>query len=445
MVLPAELPIPPFTHPVRGEVVPPGSKSLTNRALLLAALCPQPVTLTEALFSEDSLIMVESLRRLGFAVEENSGRRTLRVSGEDRARRADAVELHVGLAGTAARFLTAFCAAQPHGTFRLDGTPRMRERPMRGVIEALRSLGADIRCLGGEGHLPIEIRARGLRGGRVTIDASESSQFLSALLMVAPLAREPLEIETVGDLRLPFVELTARLMEQFGQPPVERPARGRFRVAAPRGYDLRATTFAIEPDASAASYLLALPLVVGGELVVSGVLPAGRSLQGDIRFADVLRDCSAIVGAHAPGMAVSWERGAMRRGVTQDFAAFSDTFLTLAAIAPLLHGPTRITGIAHTRHQETDRVAGAARELRKLGQHVVESEDALEIHPRPLTPDVTIETYGDHRFAMSFGVLGCHDLRGDGRPWLTIRNPACCAKTFPAFFDLLGRLRAASH
>lgn len=445
MHFPSELPIRPFTHAVRGEVIPPGSKSLTNRALLLAALSPQPVTLTEALFSEDSLIMVEALRRLGFTIEENSGSRTLRVSGQADGFRAERVELHVGLAGTAARFLTAFCAAAPRGVYRLDGTARMRERPMRGVIDALRALGADIRCPAVEGHLPIEIRARGLRGGHVAVDASESSQFLSALLMVAPLAAGPLELTTVGDVRLPFVELTTKLMEQFGQPPAARPAPGRFVVPAPANYSLPGPTFAIEPDASAASYLLALPVVTGGELVVSGLLPAGRSLQGDIRFADVLRDCGAILGSHAHGVLVRWERGTMRRGVSRDFSGFSDTFLTLAAIAPLLHGPTRITGIAHTRKQETDRVAGAAAELRKLGQHVVETEDALEIHPRPLTPGVTVETHGDHRFAMSFGVLGCHDLHGNGTPWLTLRNPGCCAKTFPAFFDLLARLRAASH
>lgn len=444
MNLPDPLPIRPFTRPVRGEVMPPGSKSLTNRALLLAALCPRPVTLAEALFSEDSLVMVEALRRLGFTVEENSVSRKLHVSGQENGFRVPRAELHVGLAGTAARFLTALCAAAPQGLYVIDGTPRMRERPMRGVIDALRALGADIRCLGAEGHLPIEIRARGLRGGRVAIDATESSQFLSALLMVAPLAAAPLEIATVGEVRLPFVELTARLMEQFGQPAVARPAPGVFGVA-PRPYGLPAENFAIEPDASAASYLFALPFVTGGELALHGVLPAERSLQGDIRFADVLRQCGATIGARGDGAVSSWDRTHLRHGVTRDFSQFSDTFLTLAAIAPLLRGATRITGIAHTRKQETDRVAGAAAELRKLGQHVVETEDALEIHPRPLTPEVEIETYGDHRFAMSFALLGCHDLRGDGRPWLSIRNPGCCAKTFPAFFDLLARLHAASH
>ncbi|MEX2045288.1 MAG: hypothetical protein WD941_08045, partial [Opitutus sp.] len=165
--------------------------------------------------------------------------------------------------------------------------------------------------------------------------------------------------------------------------------------------------------------------------------------QGDIRFADVLARAGLTVTAN-PGATVAAFSGGRGTGIGQDFSDFSDTFLTLAAIAPLLDGPTRITGIAHTRKQETDRVSGMARELTRLGQHVVETEDSLEIHPRPLEGGVTIETYGDHRFAMSFGILGCHDLHGDGRPWLTIRNPACCAKTFPRFFELLESVRRQS-
>lgn len=443
--LPAALPVQPFTRPVRGEVMPPGSKSITNRALLLAALCREPVTLTGALFSDDSRVMAEALRQLGFTVEANSGARTLRVSGREQGWPDRRAELFVGLAGTAARFLTALCAAAPHGIYRLDGTPRMRERPMQGVIDVLRALGADIRCTGAEGHLPLEIHARGLRGGTVQIDARESSQFLSALLMAAPLAAAPIEVQAVGGVRQPFVQLTARLMQQFGQPAIEQTGTDHFRIAAPREYSLPAGTYAIEPDASAASYLFALPLVAGGQLDVTGVVGPDHSLQGDIQFTHVLRAAGMTIGNSARGIAAGWDRGSTRRGVAQDFSGFSDTFLTLAAISPLLAGPTRITGIGHTRAQETDRLAGAATELRKLGQHVIETADTLEIHPRPLTPDVTIETYGDHRFAMSFALLGCHDLRGDGRPWLTIKDPACCAKTFPEFFDLLARLHAGSH
>jgi 3-phosphoshikimate 1-carboxyvinyltransferase len=216
----------------------------------------------------------------------------------------------------------------------------------------------------------------------------------------------------------PFVEMTNRMVAQFGAHPTE---------------------YAIEGDATAASYFAELAVITDGSLDVHGLNLAPDALQGDIEFYRLLtaRGLIKSAGHNVAG-------GLSRQGVIADFNDFSDTFLSLAALAPLLHGPTMIRGIAHTRKQETDRVAGMASELAKLGQHVVETEDALEIHPRPLTPGVEIETYHDHRFAMSFGILGCHDLLGNGRPWLTIKDPACCAKTFPAFFDLLEKLRRES-
>jgi 3-phosphoshikimate 1-carboxyvinyltransferase len=443
MALPPQLPITPFTRPVSGPVTIPGSKSLTNRALLLAALCDAPVALTGALFSDDTRLMAEALRRIGLTVAADEAAGTIGVSGQGNAfRGSESVELFVGLAGTAARFLTALCAAAPRGVYRIQGTERMNQRPMKGLIEALRSLGAEIRCTGVEGYFPIEIRARGLRGGPVAIDATESSQMLSALLMVAPLCAEPVEVTAVGGVRWPFVQMTARMMQAFqpGAPePVERLDENRFRVSrgASPAYPFRGS-FAIEPDATAASYFAALPVVVGGSALLSNL---HRGLQGDTAFLEVLGELGASVRPTVAGYEVAYATGGARRGVERDFSGFSDTFLTLAAISPLLSGPTRITGIAHTRKQETDRVAGMAAELRRLGQEVEETEDSLTITPRPLKSGQTIQTYHDHRFAMSFGILGSFDLRGDGRPWLTIDNPACCAKTFPRFFDVLSALR----
>jgi 3-phosphoshikimate 1-carboxyvinyltransferase len=444
MALPDVLPLQPFTRPVTGTVQLPGSKSLTNRALLLAALCPQPVQLTGALFSEDTQLMAEALRRMGFRIEADTGTETLRVSGNEHGFPDRTVELFVGLAGTAARFLTALCAAAPRGTYRLDGVPQMRKRPMKGLIDALRSLGAEIRCLGEEGFFPIEIVARGLRGGAVQIDARESSQLLSALLMAAPLAREEVEIEILGGVRWPFVRMTTRLMEHFGQPAAVRVSDTQIRV--PRGvpYSLSTGSYRVEPDATAASYFLALPLAVGGTLALPGLRAHGTGLQGDTQFADVLERAGLRVSRSGDGLSAEYRAGDPRRGQEQDFGGFSDTFLTLAALSPLLSGRTKISGIAHTRKQETDRVAGMARELTRLGQEVVETEDSLEITPRPLREGQTIETYHDHRFAMSFGILGSHDLRGDGRPWLRISDPACCAKTFPHFFELLESIRQRS-
>ncbi len=452
--LPAQLPIIPITRPVSGSITLPGSKSLTNRALLIAALCDAPVTLSGALFSEDTELMIAALRKLGLDIEANEAAATIcvsnqensllspnsafRMSGHSQTRRSHSpIEIDVGLAGTAARFLTALCAAAPRGIYRIDGVPQMRKRPMRGLLDALRSLGADIRCLGEAHHFPIEIHARGLRGGPVEIDATESSQMLSALLMVAPLCETPPDIRLSAPVREPFVQMTKNLMAQFG-------------IDAKHGLAARATRpyrspgiYAIEPDATAASYFLALPLVTGGGLMLNALRgPGGGSLQGDTRFATVLQKTGLRIQETTTGLEISASKNhGGAPALDENFNEFSDTFLTLATIAPLLPHPTRITGIAHTRKQETDRVSGMARELARLGQRVIETGDSLEIHPRPLLTGQTVETYHDHRFAMSLGILGCHDLHGDGRPWLTIDNPACCAKTFPHFFEQLETIR----
>jgi 3-phosphoshikimate 1-carboxyvinyltransferase len=443
MSLPDLLPIQPFTRPVRGSVVLPGSKSITNRALLLAALCDGPVTLTGALFSEDTEIMAEALRQLGFEVKENAAQKTIYVEGRRGEIPAEKATLHVGLAGTAARFLTALCAAAPSGVYRIDGVPQMRKRPMKGLFDALTSQGAKIAYLGEKGFFPIELHAHGLRGGEVEIDARESSQMLSALLMVAPLAASPLQIKLNGSVRWPFVEMTINQMAQFGFTAKLRHSENTIEV--PCSSYVRSASYSIEPDATAASYFAALPLVVKGTVAIPDLAAPKQRLQGDTQFLTVLERVGAKISAESSSIQVGFGTNAKRLNVTQDFREFSDTFLTLAAIAPLLDGPTKITGIAHTRKQETDRVAGMARELKKLGQHVIEAEDSLEIHPRPLIPGVEIDTFGDHRFAMSFAVLGCYDLLGNGQPWLSIKNPACCAKTFPNFFDVLNELRTNSH
>ncbi len=455
--LPDVLPIKPFTRPVRGEVTLPGSKSLTNRALLLAALCDRPVTLTGALFSEDTHLMGEALRKLGFTITADEAAHTIEVSGQENGFKSDApVNIFVGLAGTAARFLTALCAAARRGVYRIDGIPQMRKRPMKGLIDALRSLGADIRCTRDEGFFPIEIHAKALRGGRVEIDASESSQMLSALLMVSPLTKDMLEISVSTHVRQPFVQMTKRQMAEFGLGS-SSPSLNSNIIYAPSGSYNYSGNYLIEPDATAASYFLALPLVTAGELYIPKLKGPGFGLQGDTQFINVLRQVGLIASPRKDppdrfgcetihGLNVAYDKPAHRIGVDQNFSEFSDTFLTLAAIAPLLTGPTRITGIAHSRKQETDRVAGMVRELRKLGQDVDEHADGdgLTITPRPLKADVEIDTYGDHRFAMSFGILGCHDLHGNGQPWLSIKNPACCAKTFPHFFELLESKRLES-
>ena len=430
------LPILPFRRPAAARARVPGSKSLTNRGLILAAMCAERVELRGALFGDDTAVLCDALRALGLQIDADPAASTIAVQGcGGRIPRASA-SLFTGLSGTSARFLTALCAAASRGTYRIDGTERMRERPMAGLFDALASQGTSFRWLGKPGFLPVEIEPCGLRGGSVIVDARESSQMLSGLLMAAPLARTPLEVGVHGGVRQPFVEMTIRQAAAFGVNFTSRDDR----YLAPAGSRYsRTAPYPIEPDATAASYFMALPIATGGRVAVDGLVGPDESLQGDVAFAGVLRDCGLEVNFGADGVAARRTDGL--RGTTADFSGFSDTFLTLAALAPLLEGPTRITGVAHTRKQETDRVAGAAAELRRLGQEVEETEDSIEIHPRPLKSGQTIRTYGDHRFAMSFGILGCHDLAGDGTPWLSIADPGCCAKTFPGFFDELAACR----
>ncbi len=406
---------------MRGSVTLPGSKSITNRALILAALGRGTTLLHGALFSRDSRIMIAALQQLGFKVEADEAALTIRVEGRGGEIPVREAKLHIGNAGTAARFLTAFVCLRPDGVYHFDGDEAMRRRPIGALLEALESQGAkaDSRSF------PFTLRTAGLPGGNVELDASESSQMLSALLMVAPHAGAPLNVSLKGGaVARPFVEMTERMLQEF-------PYWG--------------AEYEIECDATAASYFLTLPLVTGGKINIPSLHPPGEGLQGDSKFLTIIEKINGPYAACDTVITVSRSPDARLRNVTQDFRGFSDTFLTLAAISPLLDGPTKISGIAHTRKQETDRVAGMARELTKLGQHVIEQEDSLEIHPRPLKTGVEIETYHDHRFAMSFGILGCHDLHGNGQPWLTIKDPACCSKTFPHFFAELDRLRAESH
>lgn len=393
----------------------PGSKSITNRALILGALAQGSVTLRGALFSRDTRIMVAALRQLGFTVETDESALTIRIEGRGGEIPNREATIDVGNAGTAARFLTAFVCLRSDGTYHFDGDEAMRARPIGALLDALESQGAkaDSRSF------PFTLRTSGLPGGKIAIDASASSQLVSALLLVASKAQTPLHVELIGEtVSKPFVAITKRMVEQFS--------------TAQRDY-------AVEGDATAASYFAALPVVTRGHVTIDGLNLSPEALQGDREFCQLLAQNGLI---KLENTRVADASG--RTGFTSDFNAISDTFLTLAAIAPLLDGPTKITGIAHTRKQETDRVAGMARELTKLGQHVIETEDSLEIHPRPLKSGQVIETYHDHRFAMSFGILGCHDLHGDGRPWLSIKDPACCGKTFPHFFDVLENLRQAS-
>ncbi|MFP4156964.1 MAG: 3-phosphoshikimate 1-carboxyvinyltransferase [Opitutales bacterium] len=443
------LPITPLQRPLDADVALPGSKSITNRALVLAALASGTTTLKGALFSRDTRIMLEALETLGYAVTPDEAAQTITVGGRGQIPCGRA-ELQVGNAGTAARFLTAMLATRAGGAYRLDGDPAMRERPMSGLIDALTALGAaEFDFHGKPGHFPFTLRGRGYRRGEVPVDASASSQILSALLLAAGTSVEPVTLQCPG-VRPAYVQITLRMREAFGAPPLAPDAAGRYHIE-PVPYRSPGN-YPVEPDLSAASYFLALALIQGGDLRLPNL--NAEPMQGDALFAEVLAYHGLRIHPNEGNWQATRPDPAIQREHREiDFNAFSDTFLTYAAIAPLLGGSVRITGIGHTRRQETDRIAGMAAELSKLGQLVKEEDDALTIMPKPNELRaralaarsrgelLMIETYEDHRFAMSFGILGSYDLLEDGKPWLAIRDPACCGKTFPDFFKVLGELR----
>ncbi|MEO0796330.1 MAG: 3-phosphoshikimate 1-carboxyvinyltransferase [Verrucomicrobiota bacterium] len=446
-MLPELLTIEPFSKPVAGSVTLPGSKSITNRALILAALSKESLTLEAALFSDDTKIMAAALRAVGVTVSEDEPGKTLFIKGCGGEIPHAEAEIYVGNAGTAARFLTAMLCLRKGGTFKMDGSEAMRKRPMRGLLDALVKLGAtDVEYHGREGFFPFTLKTKGIPGGNLSVDASASSQILSALLMVAPLAQAPLTLTLAGEtVSHPFIGMTLAMMDQFGIQPKADSDTGPFYFEASPGYYFPRPAYVVEPDATAASYYAILPWVVGGSLALERCY--GIGLQGDIRFIDVLGKLGAFFNMDGNNLIAEFKER-KTGGITENFNPISDTFLTLAAITPLLDGPTTISGIAHTRHQETDRINAMATELRKLGQKVDETDDSMTVYPdrealiaKTQYSPVTIHTYEDHRVAMSFGIAGSFDLHGDGRPWIALHDPGCCAKTFPNFFDVLASLR----
>jgi 3-phosphoshikimate 1-carboxyvinyltransferase len=445
--LPDPYPVRPWTAPCRGVVTLPGSKSLTNRALVLAALQEGVTRLQGALFSRDSRLLFEGLRALGFAVRTDASGSAIEVEGRGGEIPRAQADLFVGNAGTVARFLTALVCLHPEGRFRMDGDEEMRRRPMRGLIECLATLGARFTFHGEQGCFPFEVGTSGLRGGTWRVDAAASSQMLSALMMVAPLASGPVRLHAPG-VRPAFVEMTARLMGQFGIRPDGDPASG-YRIADGQRYRRSGREFPVEPDATAASYFMILPFVAGGSLLIEGMRDG--LLQGDVAFADVLRQLGWSIREEAAGWRVEGPRQPVREAPAEfSFEAFSDTFLTLAAVVPLLPGPVTLSGIGHTRFQETNRIAAMAAGLTAAGARVVTGDDRITVQPlaQPgslLEHPVRIPTFKDHRVAMSFALLGCHDRRGDGLPWLAVEDPACCGKTFPGFFAELENLYRKCH
>lgn len=399
----------PFTR-ARGEVRLPGSKSLTNRALLLAALAPGETRLPNLLESDDTAVMKQALQQLGVEIQGD------RIHGVGGFRGSH--KLFLGNAGTAFRPLCAALAAG-HGEFVLEGEPRMHERPIGPLVEALTQLGARIDYLGQEGYPPLRIRADGLGGGHVELDPTLSSQYVTALLMAAPLARGPVTLKLTRELvSRPYVDMTVTLMRRFG-------------VRVHQEYSLEPQPYVspgllhVEGDASSASYFLAAGAIGRGPVKVLGV---GRdSLQGDARFAELLEAMGARVSWGPDWIEVSHD-GPLR-GIDRDLNELPDAAMTLATTALFAEGSTTIRNVANWRVKESDRLAAMACELRKLGATVEEGPDSLKIDPPQTWRAAEIGTYNDHRMAMCFALasLGPHPV--------TILDPGCTSKTYPRFFE----------
>lgn len=420
--------------PLDADVRLPGSKSLTNRRLFCAALADGESTLHEVALCDDTDRMLGGLRALGVDASLDAHARTITLVGCRGFLPHDEAEIDCAAAGTAMRFLTALCALG-RGRYRLDGTERMRQRPIGPLVNALRRLGARVRYEHIEGFPPLTVLGDGLRGGTLSFETPPSSQFVSALLMAAPYADNDVYLAIEGALASrPYVDLTLQVMRDMGVDALEGEAQ-RFVVPAFQRYC--AGDYAIEPDASAAAYFWAAAAVTGGRVCVLGL---GRdSAQGDTRFVEVLEQmgCSVDVGpSHAE------VRGPPRghlRGVRVDLNAMPDTVQTLAVVALFARGETHITNVANLRIKETDRLAALANELARLGARVDVHRDGLGIFPADAITPAVVETYDDHRMAMSFAVAGL------AAPGIAIRDPRVVRKSFPGFFDVLREVSGAAQ
>ena len=427
MPLPDPLPIRPLDGPVDAIVVLPGSKSETNRALVCAGLAAGSSTLEGALEADDTLAMVDGLQALGVAVRPTWREARIEVVGCAGRPPAELAIVDARLSGTTSRFLLPV-AALGAGTTRVDGGPGLRARPMGDALAALEALGGRVREVGAPGHLPVEVHDGPVAGGAVALPGDTSSQYLSGLLLAGPAMRTGLTVRVTTELvSRPYVELTTAVMAAFGVV-VEQPDAATW-VVEPATYQGR--SYRIEPDASAASYAFAAAAIAGGRVTVEGL--GRRSLQGDLAFVDLLERMGARV-----------ERGEDRttvigtgslHGIEADLSQLSDVAQTLAVVAAFADSPTRVTGIGFIRAKETDRVGNVVAELRRAGVDATEEPDGYRIVPAPVRV-ATIETYGDHRMAMAFALLG---LRAAG---IRVADPACVAKTFPGYWHFLEGLRA---
>nr|BBD06028.1 5-enolpyruvylshikimate-3-phosphate synthase [Lilium hybrid division VII] len=428
---------------ISGTVKLPGSKSLSNRILLLAALAEGTTTLDNLLYSDDVRYMLAALRTLGLSVEDDSATKRAVVVGSggqfpSGKGSKEEVQLFLGNAGTAMRPLTAaVTAAGGNASYVLDGVPRMRERPIGDLVSGLKQLGADVDCFLGTNCPPVRVNGSGgLPGGKVKLSGSISSQYLTALLMAAPLARGDVEIEIIDKLiSVPYVEMTLKLMERFGVTVEHSGSWDRFLIKGDQKYKSPGSAY-VEGDASSASYFLAGAAITGGTVTVEGC--GTSSLQGDVNFAQVLEKMGAKVTWTENSVTVTGPQQDLSkknrlRAVDVNMNKMPDVAMTLAVVASFADGPTAIRDVASWRVKETERMIAVCTELRKLGATVEEGPDYCVITPPERVNMAAIDTYDDHRMAMAFSLAACADVA------ITIKDPGCTRKTFPDYFEVLER------
>lgn len=410
-------PEPPLTVSV------PGSKSITNRALLLATLADGTSTLRGALFSDDSRHFLKCVQDLGFETTVDEENKVITVTGHGGDVPLKEAKQYVGSAGTAARFLTAYLGVS-QGVYHMDASEQMRRRPMAPLLTCLKELGCEI-LSDTPGYFPFTLKSHGFSQNHITVDIEHSSQFLSALLIASCLSKEDFTIQVEGTHGMSYIEITRKMMEQFGVI-TRRIASDRFLTKAGQSY--HALDYRIEPDVSAACYFYAMAPLLNIPVLVEHV--HFSSMQGDVEFLRILEKLGCIVTDKPEGILVLPPVNGTFDGITVDMSACSDQAITLAAIAPFAKTPTTITGIGHIRFQESNRIAAIVTELSKMGIRCEEAESSVTIYPGQPKPSL-VETYDDHRMAMGFSLIG---LRSEG---IVINNPSCCRKTFENYFQVL--------
>lgn len=427
------------------KVSVPGSKSITNRALLLATLANGRSTLRGVLFSDDSRHFLKCIQDLGFETAVDEAAKVIAVEGHGGAVPRAEADQFVGSAGTAARFLTAYLGIS-HGVYHMDASEQMRKRPMAPLLDSLRELGCEV-VSGEPGHFPFTLISHGFQKDRISVNIDSSSQFLSALLIASCLSEQDFTTYIEGTHGRAYIDMTVKMMGQFGVTATplyycggnsgNHSCTGCINSTLPMGYrtasgqSYRALDYQVEPDVSAACYFYAMSPLLGIPVQVEHV--HFDSLQGDVAFIRMLGEMGCSVSDTGEGILVEPPADGVFHGITADMSACSDQAITLAAIAPYADSPTSITGIGHIRFQESDRITAIVTELRKMGIRCEETESSIMIYPGQPRASL-VETYDDHRMAMGFSLTG---LRSAG---IVIDNPGCCKKTFEEYFDVLDQV-----